>query len=66
MYDRARINLISEIAPRFWTLLTNWPWMLGGISFAFLSLLLTALRWHADPAQRERITVNCPQAQEPG
>jgi len=27
---------------------------------------LTALRWHADPAQRERITVNCPQAQEPG
>jgi uncharacterized membrane protein YbhN (UPF0104 family) len=39
-------DLISEIAPRFWTLLTNWPWMLGGIAFAFLSLLLTALRWH--------------------
>jgi hypothetical protein len=39
-------DLISEIAPRFRTLLTNWPWAVAGIAFAFLSLLLTAMRWH--------------------
>lgn len=39
-------DLIAEIAPRFRALLTNWPWMLAGIVFAFLSLFLTAVRWH--------------------
>jgi glycosyltransferase 2 family protein len=39
-------DLISEIAPRFRTLLVNWPWAVGGIAFAFVSLLLTAVRWH--------------------
>ena len=39
-------DLISEIAPRFRTLLVNWPWAVGGIAFAFLSQLLMAMRWH--------------------
>jgi glycosyltransferase 2 family protein len=39
-------DLISEIAPRFRSLLVNWPWAVGGIAFAFVSLLLTAVRWH--------------------
>ncbi len=39
-------DLIAEIAPRLRALLTNWPWMLAGVTFAFLSLFLTAVRWH--------------------
>jgi uncharacterized membrane protein YbhN (UPF0104 family) len=39
-------DLIADIVPRLRALLTNWPWMLAGISFAFLSLFLAALRWH--------------------
>jgi membrane protein implicated in regulation of membrane protease activity len=39
-------DLIAEIAPRIRALLTNWPWSLAGIMFAFLSLFLTAARWH--------------------
>lgn len=39
-------DLIADIAPRLRALLTNWPWALAGISFAFLSLFLAALRWH--------------------
>lgn len=39
-------NIISDIAPRFRTLLGNWPWVLGGLGFVFLSLWLTAVRWH--------------------
>jgi len=39
-------DLISDIAPRLRALLTNWLWTLAGITFAFLSLFLTAVRWH--------------------
>ncbi len=39
-------DLLSDIAPRLRALLTNWPWTLVGIAFAFLSLFLTAVRWH--------------------
>ena len=39
-------DLIADIAPRLRALLTNWPWMLAGITFAFLSLFLAAMRWH--------------------
>lgn len=39
-------DLIADIAPRFRALLTNWAWTLAGILFAFLSLFLTATRWH--------------------
>ncbi|MCB1275046.1 lysylphosphatidylglycerol synthase transmembrane domain-containing protein [Prosthecobacter sp.] len=39
-------DLIADIAPRLRGLLENWPWSLAGITFAFLSLFLTATRWH--------------------
>ncbi|MGV3660055.1 MAG: lysylphosphatidylglycerol synthase transmembrane domain-containing protein [Prosthecobacter sp.] len=39
-------DLIAEIAPRFREMLTNWHWVLGGLLFVFLCLLLTAVRWH--------------------
>lgn len=39
-------DLFADIAPRLGALLTNWPWTLAGISFAFLSQFLTAVRWH--------------------
>ncbi len=39
-------DLIADIVPRLRALLTNWPWTLAGVSFAFLSLFLTAVRWH--------------------
>lgn len=39
-------GLIADIAPRLRALLTNWPWALAGVTFAFLSLFLTATRWH--------------------
>ena len=39
-------GLIADIAPRLRALLTNWHWTLAGITFAFLSLFLTATRWH--------------------
>jgi len=39
-------DLIAEISPRLGALAANWPWTLAGIGCAFLSLLLTALRWY--------------------
>lgn len=39
-------DLIADIAPRLRALLTNWPWTLAGMAFAFLSLFLAAIRWH--------------------
>jgi glycosyltransferase 2 family protein len=39
-------DFIAEFVPRLRALLTNWHWTLAGISFAFLSLFLTATRWH--------------------
>lgn len=39
-------DLVADIVPRLRALLTNWPWTLAGITFAFLSLFLTAIRWH--------------------
>lgn len=39
-------SLFAEIAPKFRAMLTNWPWVLAGLGFAFLSLFLTAVRWH--------------------
>ena len=39
-------DLIADISPHLRALITNWPWTLAGISFAFLSLLLAATRWH--------------------
>lgn len=39
-------DLIADIAPRLRAMLTNWPWMLAGITLAFLSLFLAAARWH--------------------
>lgn len=39
-------DIIADIAPRFEAMLINWPWVLGGLGFVFLSLWLTAVRWH--------------------
>ena len=39
-------DVLAEIAPRLRALLTNWNWTLAGLAFAFLSLFLTATRWH--------------------
>lgn len=39
-------DLIADFAPRLHALLTNWQWTLAGIACAFLSLFLTAARWH--------------------
>jgi uncharacterized membrane protein YbhN (UPF0104 family) len=39
-------NLLAEISPRLGALAANWPWTLAGIGCAFMSLFLTALRWH--------------------
>lgn len=39
-------DFIADIAPRFRDMLVNWPWVLGGIVCAFLSLFFTAMRWH--------------------
>jgi uncharacterized membrane protein YbhN (UPF0104 family) len=39
-------DLIAEIMPRFQAMLTNWPWVAAGISCAFATLFLTAVRWH--------------------
>lgn len=39
-------DLIAEIAPRFGEMVQNWPWVLAGLACVFLSLLLTAVRWH--------------------
>ncbi|WP_395743916.1 YbhN family protein [Prosthecobacter sp.] len=38
-------DLIADIAPRLGALVTNWPWTVAGITFVFLSQVLTALRW---------------------
>ncbi|MDI1315662.1 lysylphosphatidylglycerol synthase transmembrane domain-containing protein [Prosthecobacter sp.] len=39
-------DLFADIVPRLRALLTNWPWTLAGVTFAFLTLFLTAVRWH--------------------
>lgn len=39
-------DLIAEILPRFEAMMKNWPWVAGGIGFAFGVLFLTAVRWH--------------------
>lgn len=39
-------DLIAGISPRLRAMLTNWPWAAAGIACAFVSLFLTAVRWH--------------------
>lgn len=39
-------DLSQEILPRLQSMWHHWPWALAGIGCAFLTLYLTALRWH--------------------
>lgn len=39
-------DLVSDIVPRFRAMSDHWPWALAGVVCAFMSLYLTAARWH--------------------
>ncbi len=39
-------DLLGDIMPRFQGMSDHWPWALAGIGCAFMSLFLTAVRWH--------------------
>lgn len=38
-------DFFTQIAPRLGALWQNWPWVLAGLSSAFLALMLCSLRW---------------------
>ncbi|MBL9132094.1 MAG: flippase-like domain-containing protein, partial [Verrucomicrobiaceae bacterium] len=38
-------SFVSDIVPRLGALLQNWPWVLAGLSTAFLGLMCCATRW---------------------